>query len=239
MLNRFSEDLPRNVAEAESCGTTLQIIRKYLEKRGIFSMIDAILDSGRHASQIVENMLNFSRKSESRYNRVNIVELLEKTLTLVLSDYNIKRKYDFRKIEISREFDPDLPEVECDSSKIQQVFFNILKNGAEAMGDKSYTGEGPQFTLRVKRESEMARIEIEDNGPGMSEEIRRRIFEPFFTTKEVGFGTGLGLSLSYFIITENHNGTLSVESLAGKRSNFIIRLPWERSTVKIMNPKYQ
>ena len=68
-------------------------------------------------------------------------------------------------------------------------------------------------------------IEIEDNGPGMSEEIRKRIFEPFFTTKPVGIGTGLGLSVSYFIITENHNGKITVESQPGAGAKFIISLP--------------
>ncbi len=74
----------------------------------------------------------------------------------------------------------------------------------------------------------MAHVEIEDNGPGMDEGTRKRVFEPFFTTKRVGIGTGLGLSVSYFIITENHGGTLEVESSPGKGAKFIIHLPFER-----------
>ena len=70
------------------------------------------------------------------------------------------------------------------------------------------------------------RIEIEDNGSGMAEAIRKRVFEPFFTTKPEGLGTGLGLSVSYFIITENHGGTMTVESEPGKGTKFIIHLPW-------------
>ena len=73
----------------------------------------------------------------------------------------------------------------------------------------------------------MLRIEIEDNGPGMDKTIQSRIFEPFFTTKPVGVGTGLGLSVSYFIITQNHGGSMDVISSPGKGSNFIIRLPLE------------
>lgn len=71
----------------------------------------------------------------------------------------------------------------------------------------------------------MAAIEIEDNGPGMSEDTRKRVFEPFFTTKPVGVGTGLGLSISYFIITENHGREMAVESRSGTGTNFIFRLP--------------
>ncbi len=86
----------------------------------------------------------------------------------------------------------------------------------------------PKFTLSVIPEKDIARIEIEDNGPGMDEETRKRAFEPFFTTKAVGVGTGLGLSVSYFIITENHEGTLAVESAPGDGAKFIIKLPLER-----------
>ena len=83
----------------------------------------------------------------------------------------------------------------------------------------------PQFTLRVRHVKDMACIEIEDNGQGMTEEVRKRVFEPFFTTKGVGVGTGLGLSVSYFIITEKHKGTMAVESVPVGGSKFIICLP--------------
>ena len=86
----------------------------------------------------------------------------------------------------------------------------------------------PQITVRLKNEGSMALIEIEDNGPGMDAETRKRVFEPFFTTKEVGHGTGLGLSVSYFIITENHHGAMTVESTVGRGTKFVITLPWER-----------
>ena len=91
----------------------------------------------------------------------------------------------------------------------------------------------PMFTLRLFRETKanMLCIEIEDNGPGMDEKIRKRIFEPFFTTKPVGVGTGLGLSVSYFIITKNHSGEMSVESTPGSGAKFIIRLPLEEKIV--------
>lgn len=83
----------------------------------------------------------------------------------------------------------------------------------------------PCFVLRLAREKNMLRIEIQDNGPGMDKSTKSRIFEPFFTTKPVGVGTGLGLSVSYFIITQNHGGTMDVISSPGKGANFIIRLP--------------
>jgi signal transduction histidine kinase len=82
-----------------------------------------------------------------------------------------------------------------------------------------------RITLRTRREEEYGRIEVQDNGPGMDEQTQRRVFEPFFTTKTVGVGTGLGLSVSYFIITEQHKGTIDVSSAPGEGTCFIIRLP--------------
>jgi len=82
----------------------------------------------------------------------------------------------------------------------------------------------------VSAAGNLLRLEIEDNGPGIDQETRKRIFEPFFTTKPVGVGTGLGLSVSYFIITENHQGELTVESRPGEGTKFIIRLPLVRKT---------
>jgi signal transduction histidine kinase len=128
-----------------------------------------------------------------------------------------------------------VPVVPCEATKIQQVFLNILRNGAEAMvearGHEAGEEESePRFVLRVMREGDMARIEIEDNGPGMSWTTRKRAFEPFFTTKGPGAGTGLGLSVSYFIITENHGGTMAVASAGGNGTTFTIRLPlWRKA----------
>ena len=76
------------------------------------------------------------------------------------------------------------------------------------------------------KEEEMLNVQIEDNGPGMDDTIKKRIFEPFFTTKKIGKGTGLGMSVSYFIISENHKGNISVESEKGEWTKFIINLPY-------------
>ena len=181
-------------------------------------------------------MLSFSRKSEGCFIPCRLPDLMDSTIEIASSDYDLKKKHDFQKIEIIREYEADLLLVVCDANKIQQVFLNIIKNGAEAMADKSrgdlsaerIEERTPRFILRIKREDEKVRIEIEDNGPGMDESSRKRIFEPFFTTKSVGSGTGLGLSVSYFIIKENHQGEMSVESVPGEGAKFIIRLPAER-----------
>ncbi len=118
-----------------------------------------------------------------------------------------------------------MPPAPCEGAKIQQVLLNILRNGAQAMQEAGT--ESPLFIVRTRLEKsrKMVRLEIEDNGPGMDEATRKRVFEPFYTTKPTGEGTGLGLSVSYFIITENHHGEMNVESNPGSGAKFIIRLP--------------
>jgi len=183
----------------------------------------------------VENMLSFARRSEADISSYDMTELLDKTLELAGTDYDLKNQYDFKRIKIKKEYEDKLPKVTCESSKIQQVLLNILKNGAHAMQENmennkdnlKVTRKKLCFVLRLKFEADpnMVRIEIEDNGPGMDEKTSKRIFEPFFTTKPVGVGTGLGLSVSYFIIAENHQGLISVKSTLGLGTTFIIQLP--------------
>ena len=218
--NRISPDLPSNRKLAEELGIDMDLVHAYFERRGLLRMMDSIMDSGMRAARIVENMLSFSRRNSLSLAEVDIPALLDRTLELAANDYDLKKKYDFRKIRIVREYDPELPRVLCEESKIQQVFFNLIRNGAQAMASQD---RPPCFILRAMVGDGEVRIEIEDNGPGMTEELRKRVFEPFFTTKRVGEGTGLGLSVSYFLVVENHGGRIEVESTPGKGSVFIIQ----------------
>ncbi|MFA5906886.1 MAG: ATP-binding protein, partial [Desulfobacula sp.] len=221
--NRLEKDLPANFTAASECGISLEMIKVYMEKRGIFSMMELITDSGYRAAKIVENMLAFSRKSSHRKSTYYLHDIMEASIGLIENDYSMKKKYDFRSIKIIRQYQEGVPPVSCEKTQIQQVFLNILKNGAEAM--TGFETLSPQFVIRSFKEENDVVLEIEDTGPGIADDIQKRIFEPFFTTKEVGVGTGLGLSVSYFIITENHGGTLAVDSVPGKGTIFIIKLP--------------
>jgi PAS domain S-box-containing protein len=230
------QNLGANVKAAEELNLSMEKITAYMEKRGIFSMIESIKESGQRAAGIVQNMLSFSRKSDTAVSSHDMAELINHVIDLAATDYNLKKQYDFRAILIEKEYEPDLPLVPCEGAKIQQVILNILRNGAEAMNDHGNQRKNlglptpePRFILRLSTEPDFLRIEIEDNGPGMNEDTRKRCFEPFYTTKGVGVGTGLGLSVSYFIITENHGGTMEVRSVPGEGSLFIIRLPLVRS----------
>lgn len=219
---RLTEDIPANREAAEAVGTSMEKIRAYLESRRLDRMLHHIHTSGHRAAEIVKNMLSFARKSESNFAFHDLAALLDQSLALAKTDYDLKKQYDFRQIKIVRDYEPELPKVRCEASKIQQVFLNILKNGAEAMS--SNNEEAPRFILRIRRDKGMVRVEIEDNGPGMEEAVSKRLFEPFFTTKPVGVGTGLGMSVSYFIVTENHGGEMKVNSTPGHGTIFTIRL---------------
>lgn len=224
VLRRIEGQIPASVATAEKIGITMEQVRHFMEDRGIIRQLQLIHDAGVRASQIVQNMLSFSRKDFSGKVEQDIAQLLDQTIELAKSDYDLKRQYDFKQIEIDRQYDPQTPPVSCEVSKIQQVFYNLLKNSAEAM-QETKNDTPPAFVLKVAPSGRFVRVEIKDNGPGMTEETRKRIFEPFFTTKNVGKGTGLGLSVSYFIITDNHKGRMNVVSEPGKGASFIIHLP--------------
>ncbi len=222
---RLSPSLPKNVQVASELGLDLNVVQEYMDKRGILGYLRGISDAGRRAAQIVRNMLEFSRKSESVRSLMDVKSLLEKSLSLAANDYDLKKKYDFKTIDIRRDFEQGLPQVNITETEIEQVFLNIFKNAAHAMSEKDFGDERPRLTLRTRKDGKFVRIEVEDNGPGMEEDVRKRVFEPFYTTKHVGLGTGLGLSVSYFIIARNHEGEFLVESEPGKGTKFVIRLP--------------
>ncbi len=231
--NRLTNlQLPVNQRAAEAAGTSMEAICAFMDARGIITMLRRISVSGQRAADIVQNMLSFARKSDSSFSTYSLAELLDQTVNLAGSNYDPKKKFDFRQIEIVRDYEQDLPEVACEAGKIQQVFFNILRNGVEAMQEETKKGadKKPRFILRLAHEQEAGRVRVEiaDNGPGIDEATRKRVFEPFFTTKPVGVGTGLGLSVSYFIITEHHGGDMSVKSTPGEGTTFMIRLPLQK-----------
>ncbi|WP_320176071.1 ATP-binding protein [Maridesulfovibrio sp.] len=225
LQKRLASESKKNIMIAKECGTSFSAITEYLERRDCLKFLDGIYESGLRAATIVRGMLSFSRKSGSDFASHNLGSIVENALSLVMKDYDYNRNYDFKKIKIIKDFDAPNSWIKCDEVEIQQVVLNLLKNGAEAMGEKSYEEGGPCFVLRIHENRSMAVLEIEDNGPGMDEEVRKRILEPFYTTKSVGKGTGLGLSISYFIITRRHKGSMEVFSELGKGTRFVVRLP--------------
>lgn len=223
---RLTGRMPANQQVAQECALDWASLQSYLHARHIPDILEGIRESGSRAAHIVSGIVQFGQRGSGHRMQCHPVELIESALELAAKDYDLKKQYDFRSIEIRRELPENLPSVYCIPSEIEQVLINILRNAAQAMMSPPAVDQ-PMIILRAFRQSRFIRIEIEDNGPGMTEEVRRRVFEPFFTTKEVGIGTGLGLSVASMIVTANHKGALSVESWPGRGSKFMMDLPME------------
>jgi len=220
---RISLELEANRKVSGELGLNLEQIRAYFERRQIHDFIASIRTASSRAAKIVANMLQFSRRADTNLEVTPLAQIVDQALELAASDYDLKKKYDFRSIEIIKDYQ-GTPQVSIVAVEIEQVLLNLLKNAAQAMITNP-PERRPSITLRLRCKGGYAVLEVEDNGPGMTEDTRRRVFEPFFTTKEPGVGTGLGLSVSYMIVTQNHKGLMEVQSTPGRGTVFRVSLP--------------
>jgi two-component system NtrC family sensor kinase len=182
-----------------------------------FDSLKKIVKETTRCKEIVKGLLQFARPKEPEMIQTDINEILDNSLSI------IEGQALFQNIELEKQYASDLPRIVADSTQLQQVFMNIILNGAEAMD-----GNG-KFTIKTSLGSDRKNIHIEfvDTGHGIKEEDKKRLFEPFFTTKEVGKGTGLGLAISYSII-QKHEGTIKVKSQEDKGSTFTVIIPVKR-----------
>ena len=215
----------KNRQVALDCGTEIEKISQYMEQRGLNKLIAGIRDAGGRTSKIVKSMLAFSHQSASK-TKADLAELVEEVILLAKSDFDLKKRYKIDNFEFVRQIATDVALLTCEKTKIEQVLLNLIRNAAQAMEEMPKEHK-PKISIRIRNEESHVRIEVEDNGPGLDEKIRKRVFEPFFTTKAVGVGTGLGLSLAYFIISESHKGKIAVESELGQGTTFVIQIPVE------------
>ncbi|MCY1261822.1 Sensor histidine kinase RcsC [compost metagenome] len=224
---RLSPELLKNRENAAEIGISLDDLNHYLEAREIPKLLDGIQYAGSRAAKIVSHMLSFSRRSHRQMTPCELPALLEQALEIAGNDFDLVSGFDFKSLQIIQQFDPQLGPVPVIANELEQVILNLLKNAAQAihLRDDEEEGETGRIILRTRLNPPWAEIQVEDNGCGMPESVRKRIFEPFFTTKEVGQGTGLGLSVSYFIITNNHKGQMEVQSELGQGTCFTLRLP--------------
>ena len=222
---RLSNDLPKNSEQAALTGVDLDAINRYLQAREIPKLLDGIQQAGTRAAKIVTHMLSFSRRSTRQMSPCDLSALIDQAVDIASNDFDLAIGFDFKGQAIIRQFDPHLGPVPCIPNELEQVLLNLLKNAAQAIHQRQGNTEPGRIVLRTKLNPPWAEIQVEDNGAGMPENVRKRIFEPFFTTKEVGQGTGLGLSVSYFIITNNHKGQMEVHSTPGQGTCFTLRLP--------------
>ena len=222
---RLSPDLPKNLEVAEQAGIELATVNQYLQIREVPQLLDGIQQAGARAAKIVTHMLSFSRRSTRQMAPCDLPALIDQAVEIAGNDFDLAIGFDFKGQAIIRQFDPALGPVPGTANELEQVLLNLLKNAAQAIHQREDDSEPGRIILRTRLNPPWAEIQVEDNGIGMSESVRKRTFEPFFTTKEIGQGTGLGLSVSYFIITNNHKGQMEVQSTLGQGTCFTLRLP--------------
>jgi len=183
-------------------------------------------EHGQRADSIIRSMMQHASGSKGKREKTDLNRLVSDHIELA---YNGKRaQVSDLQVEIERNLDDNLPEVELVPQEIGRVLLNLLSNALDAVREKELSTEGkfePRVTVTTRRAGRNVEIRVEDNGPGLPGELRDKIFEPFFTTKPTGQGTGLGLSLSYDIVTKGHGGSMVVESEDGEGAAFIITLP--------------
>ncbi len=182
-----------------------------------------IISETNRVSEIVKNLLDFSRQSGVQHSYAHIEDIIDKTLSLM----NTILRHD--NIYLSLDIARNISKLKCRSQQIQQVIMNLLTNARDALNEKyPEHDENKKIIITCREFSKGNRkwisIAIEDFGKGMSESIKQRIFDPFFTTKEKNKGTGLGLSISFGIIKEHH-GEILVDSREGEYTRFTVVLP--------------
>jgi PAS domain S-box-containing protein len=174
----------------------------------------------RRVTEIVKSIKTFSHPDTKEKVSVDINKMIMSTVTVSKNEW----KY---VAEMETNFDDDMPPVPCYPGEFNQVVLNLIINAAHTIGEASGNGNKNmgKISISTRHDGDWAEIRISDTGTGIPEKIRSRIFEPFFTTKEVGKGTGQGLSITHSVVVKKHNGQITFDTVTGKGTTFIIRLP--------------
>jgi signal transduction histidine kinase/HAMP domain-containing protein len=189
--------------------------------------LEKIAEHGKRADNIVKSMLEHSRGMTGERREVDLNGLIDEALNLA---YHGARAQDQNfNIALEREFDPTLAPIELAPQEITRVFLNLFGNGFYAANKRTHSSGDASFqpvlVVSTRDLGEAVEVRVRDNGTGIPADIKDKLFQPFFTTKPTGEGTGLGLSISYDIITQQHGGTITVESELGAYTEFTVRLP--------------
>jgi PAS domain S-box-containing protein len=189
--------------------------------------LEKIIEHGRRADNIVKSMLEHSRGVSGERREVDINGLLEEALNLA---YHGARAHDQNfNITLERDYAVSLKPMELAPQEITRVFLNLFGNGFYAANKRAHMNGGgsfrPVLAVATREDGDAVEVRVRDNGTGIAPEIKDKLFQPFFTTKPTGEGTGLGLSISYDIVTQQHGGTITVESEENHYTEFTIRLP--------------
>lgn len=225
---RLSPALDINQDLAQETGVDLKALASYMDKREINTLLAGVHEAGHRTSAIVSNLLDFARSGSVEKQACSVTDIIDNTLELARNVFSLQGELRFHDIRIERRYQEDLPDFPCHPAELQQVFLNLFRNASYALRMALRKDFDPQIAIRVFQMDVMLTIEVEDNGIGISEDIQQHIFEPFFTNKEFadGEGSGLGLSVSHYIVTDHHGGNIAVTSREGQGTTFHIQMPY-------------
>ncbi|MEH1858485.1 MAG: ATP-binding protein [Nostoc sp.] len=238
LLQLYQSHYPEPVLEIEDFAERIEL--DFL-KSDLPQTINSMKVGADRIREIVLSLRTFSRLDEAEMKAVDIHEGIDSTLMILQS--RLKGNDQRLTIEIIKEYGK-LPLVECYAGQLNQVFMNILSNAIDALeesfiicpilGENARSIEqrtSPQICIRTQlQEPNQVTIRITDNGLGIPEDVKKQLFDPFFTTKPIGQGTGMGLAISYQIITERHGGSLECISQLGQGAEFVIKIPLIQDT---------
>jgi len=218
-VNNFAEvgaEMADELSEAIAAGNTedAQAIIQELRENAT-----QITKHGKRADSIVKAMMQHARGGASDRESIVVNDFLEEYANLAW--HGMRARDDDFQVELKRDFDQAVGELKAMPQELGRVVLNLLNNAFDAVKDT----EGAQVTIATKQDTTGVSISVSDNGPGIPDDIRQKIFEPFFTTKATGEGTGLGLSLSYDIVTKGHGGTMTVGTSKEGGALFTLSLP--------------
>ncbi|MEH2437475.1 MAG: ATP-binding protein [Nostoc sp.] len=230
LLDLYQKHYPQSVKAVEEFADLIELdfLRSDLPK-----LFKSMIVGAERIRDIVLSLRTFSRLDEAEIKAVDIHEGIDSTIMLIQS--RLKPTDQHLQIEVIKEYG-NLPLVECYAGQLNQVFLNILVNAIDALQDSALKGrwttkkynkiDNPRIYIRTQfLAPDQVTIRIADNGLGIPEDALKQVFNPFFTTKPVGQGTGMGLAISYQIITQRHGGSLECISQQGVGAEFIIRIP--------------
>ena len=218
-----------NLETANKIGLDLDLANAYLQEREIKFFLDSIEEGAFRASNIVSNMLKFSKPDSYSREPCDINLLLEQSINFVLKDYELQNDTSLANIEFEYKLGEHLPKIEALPLELQQVFVNLIRNAEQAIKLRSATGDDAKhysgkITLETKLEDNNVIVIIADNGSGMTDEVVRKAFDPYFSTRHKSGGHGLGLSTVYRIIKSLLGGEIEVRSALNIGTQFIITL---------------
>ncbi|MBE9053697.1 PAS domain-containing protein [Nostocales cyanobacterium LEGE 11386] len=227
LINLYQEHYPQPVPAIQE---EIEVIDLEFLMQDLPKLLSSMKMGAERIRQIVLSLRNFSRLDEAEYKAVDIHEGIDSTLLIL--ENRLKSKPEHLGIEVIKEYGK-LPLIECYAGQLNQVFMNILTNAIDALEERDQQRTWQQIkdsprTIIIRTQmlnQHQISITISDNGLGIPEKIKQLIFDPFFTTKPIGKGTGMGMSISYQIITKNHGGNLYYISYPGQGTEFVIEIP--------------